>query len=507
MRTPGAGASCRMDIGKTDDMMPLFRAQKGFEGKSAFYCWTVTVKSGGRHHKCHLIADAEQKTFGVRLSTVKPENLTSSGGVVAQMRKHARAPTIGRILLDCETSDYWLELFTDTSSAPAFWVHLAAGHPPELRLLDRERTIHIRKSSQGTFTKKKTWDGSFPEASVQRFKILNHDLVQAYLASEQTMSPDQPANAGDQKDDSGSTPPSLLPDYQREARDRLARRLKTVQKAATKSGTPAGIRAELALAEQRADLIKAWLHTIKEGDHELRLHFLSDIPEDLKIIGLDPDLSPGANMDAMFNRVRKLKKALSVTSRMSEQTQEETETIAADLSRLREKPLDLRTVQEILQRHKLDVKKQESKKTEAPTHAPWRTYYYQDGSREIRFFIGKSAADNDELCKKAKSNDIWMHAVGATGSHVIIPAKEVGSSPAADLIRAAGILALHFSKLRDDMRGEVYLSKRQFIRKQKGMAPGLWTVDKADSLFIKYDQGDLQKALDLQTKPQKQDQQ
>jgi hypothetical protein len=29
------------------------------------------------------------------------------------------------------------------------------------------------------------------------------------------------------------------------------------------------------------------------------------------------------------------------------------------------------------------------------------------------------------------------------------------------------------------------------------MAPGLWSVDKADSIFIKYDHAELQKALDL----------
>jgi hypothetical protein len=492
-----------MDTGKDDILIPLFRAQKGFEGRSAFFCWTVTVKAGGRHHKGHLIADAEQKTFGIRLTDNKPENLNPTGGVVAQMRKHARAPTIGRILRDGESGDIWCELYTDSASSPSFWLQLAAGHPPELRLIDRERTIHIRKSSQGTFTKKKTWDGTLPDPADARFQLLNQELLDGFLPA---VTPgddkDEAASAGaeDENSAAGDEAATLLPDYQREARDRVARRLKTMQKSPAKNQSPAALRAELTLTERQAELTKAWLHTIREGDHELRLGFLTDVPPELQVIALDPELSPGANLDGMFGRVRKLKKAISVGSRMAEDLEAETRSLATDLARLRAGPLDLRSVQDILQRHKLAAKKQEAKKTESPAHAPWRTFFFRDGSREIRFFIGKSAADNDELCKKAKSNDLWLHAVGVTGSHVIIPAKELAGGTPPDLIRAAGILALHFSKLRDDQRGEVYLSKRQFIRKQKGMAPGLWTVDKADSIFVRYDQNDLQKALDLQTR-------
>ena len=36
--------------------------------------------------------------------------------------------------------------------------------------------------------------------------------------------------------------------------------------------------------------------------------------------------------------------------------------------------------------------------------------------KAVELWVGKAAADNDELCKLAKSNDYWLHAIGVTGS-------------------------------------------------------------------------------------------
>lgn len=475
---------------------PLFKAQKGFEGKSAFFCWSGSIKAGGRFHKCHLIADAEQKTFGVRLTTSKPENLNPTGGVVAQMRKHAKAPAIGQVLFEQQTGDWWLALHLEPGSPPDFWLRLQAGHPPELSLIDKNRLIYIRKSSQGTFTKKRTWEGNLPDSGSDRYKIMNRDLLVILQKDLERENQDESTNSGGEET-TESIEVTGLPDYQREARDRLTRRLKTIKKSAEKTASPEKVTQELVFAEQAAELTRTWLHRLKPDDHVLDLSFLPEVPAELQSIDIDPEKSPGANLEQIFLRVKKLKKTIQVSTRMQKDQQQEIKSMEADLAILRAGPIDLKTTEEILQRYKLLAKKQTGKKVSGPKHAPWRTYYFIDLNRKIPFFIGKSAADNDELCKKARSNDTWMHAVGVTGSHVIIPAKEAGPTPSPDLIRTAGILALHFSKVRDDQRGEVYLSKRQYIRKQKGMAPGLWTVDKAESLYIKYDQTDLQMALDL----------
>ena len=90
---------------------------------------------------------------------------------------------------------------------------------------------------------------------------------------------------------------------------------------------------------------------------------------------------------------------------------------------------------------------------------------------------------------------MWLHVVGSTGSHVIVPARDLKTPPLPALIRAAAILAVHFSKLRADQSAEVYLTRRQNIKKRKGMAPGLWQVNQAETLFCRYDSEELRSVL------------
>jgi predicted ribosome quality control (RQC) complex YloA/Tae2 family protein len=479
--------------------MTYFKTQKGFEGKSAFYSWNCSFKANNTYLKGYLIADAEQQTFGVSLTESKPENLTPTGGVVAQLRKHAKSPTVGRILLDTATGDWWIELFLAPSDTPDFWFRLQAGKPPELSLIDKNKLVYIRKSSQGTFTKKRQYEGELPEQQDHRFQLMNSKLIADFLANSNQSKTEQKSEGLEEESmtDDRTSDSQILPDFQRDARDRLARRLKTVRKAGEKISSPESVAAQIKQAEKEAELIKTWLHLVHEGDHILDLSFLPESESDIRHIDLNPEKSPGGNLEALFQRVKKLKKTASVGLKMHQDLALELKTMEEDLHRLRTKRLDLKATEQILQRYKLTAKKTTNQKSATPVHMPWRTFNFDDNGRTIPFFIGKSAADSDELCKKARSNDTWMHAVGVTGSHVIIPAKTAGQSLNSDLIKSAGILALHFSKVRDDMRGEVYISKRQHIRKQKGMAPGLWSVDKADSIFIKYDQDELQKALNL----------
>jgi hypothetical protein len=41
------------------------------------------------------------------------------------------------------------------------------------------------------------------------------------------------------------------------------------------------------------------------------------------------------------------------------------------------------------------------------------------------------------------------------------------------------------------MEGEVYCTRRQYIRKQKGLAAGLWLVDKSETVLIRYSSSEL----------------
>ncbi len=87
--------------------------------------------------------------------------------------------------------------------------------------------------------------------------------------------------------------------------------------------------------------------------------------------------------------------------------------------------------------------------------------------------IGKAATDNDALTfRVARANDLWLHAAGYAGSHVVVRAPEGGEVPRHVVERAAELAAFH-SKARA-ARGKiaVHLCRAGDVRKRPGAPAG-----------------------------------
>ena len=79
---------------------------------------------------------------------------------------------------------------------------------------------------------------------------------------------------------------------------------------------------------------------------------------------------------------------------------------------------------------------------------------------------------------------------------MIPAAKDIRQSLPQQLLREAAMLAIHYSKLRSDYAGEVYVARRAEIKKQKGMPPGLWNVERCKTLFFRYSSDEIKTVLD-----------
>lgn len=96
---------------------------------------------------------------------------------------------------------------------------------------------------------------------------------------------------------------------------------------------------------------------------------------------------------------------------------------------------------------------------------------------------GRDAVSNDILTFEiANDDDIWMHAKGVPGSHVVIKVDE--KLPTEDVIRFAAELAAKNSKSSEE-NVEIVYCKRKFVKKEPGMNPGQVKVDYKNSDTIK----------------------
>lgn len=99
-------------------------------------------------------------------------------------------------------------------------------------------------------------------------------------------------------------------------------------------------------------------------------------------------------------------------------------------------------------------------------------------------WIGKSAAGNDELLRASHKEDVWMHARGVSGSHLIIRMNRSSAYPDHHVLEKAARVAAWLSKARTTGLAPVIYAKRKHVRKPKGSAPGLALVDREQVVLV-----------------------
>ena len=100
-------------------------------------------------------------------------------------------------------------------------------------------------------------------------------------------------------------------------------------------------------------------------------------------------------------------------------------------------------------------------------------------------WVGKNAKSNDQLTTDAHKEDIWIHARGVSGSHVVIRMdnhKEM--PPKKTLLKAASVAAWN-SKARGSGLAPVIITKRKYVVKPKGAPTGSVRVNREEVEMVK----------------------
>lgn len=99
-------------------------------------------------------------------------------------------------------------------------------------------------------------------------------------------------------------------------------------------------------------------------------------------------------------------------------------------------------------------------------------------------YMGKDAKSNDYMTfNMSNPNDIWMHAKGVPGSHLLIIVND--KIPTETVIKQVALLAKNNSKGKLVDNQEVLYCKKRFVRKDSDMNDGQVSVDYKNSNIIK----------------------
>jgi predicted ribosome quality control (RQC) complex YloA/Tae2 family protein len=207
---------------------------------------------------------------------------------------------------------------------------------------------------------------------------------------------------------------------------------------------------------------------------------------------LDPAKPPRAQLDAMFQRARRLKEGARIgRERLAEAEAARASLAAIALELTAEVPEDLTPLEARARAaaprdFKLtapqDPSKRGSRSAQQAPLPPYRTFTSASG---VRIMVGKGAEKNDELTfHVARPHDLWLHVKNRTGAHVIVPLARGRTCPGDVLVEAAH-LAAHFSEARDEDLVEVQYARKRHLRKPRGAAPGLVVVDKEKVIVLR----------------------
>jgi predicted ribosome quality control (RQC) complex YloA/Tae2 family protein len=236
------------------------------------------------------------------------------------------------------------------------------------------------------------------------------------------------------------------------------------------------------------ELLKANLGQLHKGQESVTLidYYDPTMPE-LKL-PLDPAKSPQANLEDYFNKHRKFQSAEEIIRPRLQATEQEWSAMQEErlaIQRGEREPAPIAPASREGRLAGAGPFPRPSQKNRHPQKAgPFRRFISADGAP---IYVGRNARENDELTfKLAKSDDLWLHAHGTPGCHVVVRL-ERGADIPPETLRDAATLALLYSDLKKSGKGEVIYTRRKYVRKAKGQAPGAVTVTQEKAIFVTLD--------------------
>jgi predicted ribosome quality control (RQC) complex YloA/Tae2 family protein len=276
----------------------------------------------------------------------------------------------------------------------------------------------------------------------------------------------------------------------------LTKRAKKLQRLATNLD---GDRAKLERMQAEArfgELLKSMLHAVPKGAHSIDAIDWST--GETIAVRLDPSLSAKANMERYFAKAKKAARGAPIVEKRLAKVQAELEQIRRERERIEGASGD--ALQQIASRTELgsgsiaEAREPEAKKK--PIDKWSRKFVALDGS-EIR--VGRGASENDRLTLNgARGHDLWLHARGTAGAHVVLRV-EKGSSPDREAILDAAHLAVFYSSAKNDTKVEVITTDAKNVRKTKGDPPGRVSVARGKTILIEIDPARLDRLLGKET--------
>ncbi|MGQ9511996.1 Rqc2 family fibronectin-binding protein [Thermodesulfitimonas sp.] len=228
------------------------------------------------------------------------------------------------------------------------------------------------------------------------------------------------------------------------------------------------------------ELLMANLYRLEAGAQEALLENFYLPTSPLVAIPLDPALTPAQNAQRYFKKYAKARAARAYATQEKERLEAELAYLAGVTTAI-EQASELREFEEIAaelaEQGYLPARPPAPKEKRTPP-APLQL----SSADGYTILVGKNNRQNEYVTfKLAAPGDIWLHARGVPGAHVIL--KTGGRDPSPQALAAAAALAAYFSQARGARSVPVDWTRRANVQRPKGARPGFVTYTGEKTLY------------------------
>ncbi|MDQ7843238.1 MAG: NFACT family protein [Armatimonadota bacterium] len=226
---------------------------------------------------------------------------------------------------------------------------------------------------------------------------------------------------------------------------------------------------------RRGELLLAYASQIAPGAAQVVVPGYDGAPV---AIPLDPRLTAVENANALFARYTRMRRARPQLERRLQELDAERAYLESSLALVESAAAadDLRALRDELAEE--GYVRRPRRRVAAAT-AP-RAFPLPGGATVL---VGRTNRENDRLTfEVARADDLWFHARGVPGAHVVL---RTGGRPAREeeILQAAAIAA-YFSRARSSGRVAVDCTLRRYVRKPAGGRPGVVTYERERTVRV-----------------------
>jgi len=275
---------------------------------------------------------------------------------------------------------------------------------------------------------------------------------------------------------------AVVPDRHQAVRRSLRTRLRALERKRSAIQADLDEVAEAGECAKKGAVLLAHATTLVPGAQQVELLDSFDIHGDARIlIELDPQRSIADMAGRYLKRATKLKKRAQLLPVRLARLDEEIDQLKRMAGDGEQGSASREQIDHWIQETspRVDHNKQAGKEAQA------RPRRYRTSAGWI-VWAGRNNRENDVLTHRlAAPEDIWFHAHGYAGSHVVLRRDGRKEQPSARTLEEAAGVAAYWSKGKTASKVSVAYTAAKHVRKPRGAAPGLAVLSKEKTILVR----------------------